>query len=526
MTTSYARHLKNTPQTESLPGQVQNSAGGYCYKLDPFARLQRFLILGTEGGTYYATEGKLTRENANCVLDCAKADPVRTVNRIVDISVSGRAPKNDPAIFALAILACNGKLDGNVQIASGLALAALPRVCRTGTHLFQFVDTVNEFRGWGRGLRRAIANWYTVRSPDALAMQVTKYAQRGGWSHRDLLRLSHPKSRPHNDVFQYVAQREKWLKSKRPGTRLLVTVEEAKTASIQKLVKYIREEGLVREHIPTERLDNKEIWAALLEDMPATAMLRNLAKMTSIGLLAPLTTATATVVRRLRDPEYLRENRIHPFSVLLALRTYSQGHGHRGSLTWEPVPQITAVLDEAFYLSFGMLTPTNKRFLLGIDVSGSMSSPIMGTNVPCSMAAGVMAMVAMKTEPACHAFGFTDQFTPLNLNPRMNLENVCARLWHNNFGRTDCSVPMTHALKHRIPVDVFCVYTDNETYAGRQHPSQALREYRNKMGIDAKLVVFGMTATNFTIADPNDPGMLDVVGFDASAPEVVAEFVR
>jgi 60 kDa SS-A/Ro ribonucleoprotein len=40
------------------------------------------------------------------------------------------------------------------------------------------------------------------------------------------------------------------------------------------------------------------------------------------------------------------------------------------------------------------------------------------------------------------------------------------------------------------------------------------------------LVVVGLTATNFSIADPNDSGMLDVVGFDASAPNVIADFAR
>jgi 60 kDa SS-A/Ro ribonucleoprotein len=84
---------------------------------------------------------------------------------------------------------------------------------------------------------------------------------------------------------------------------------------------------------------------------------------------------------------------------------------------------------------------------------------------------------------------------------------------------------MTWALRQRRPVDVFVVYTDNETWAGHIHPVQALRQYRDAMGIDAKLVVVGMTATQFTIADPADPGMLDVVGFDASVPDVMAHFV-
>ena len=43
---------------------------------------------------------------------------------------------------------------------------------------------------------------------------------------------------------------------------------------------------------------------------------------------------------------------------------------------------------------------------------------------------------------------------------------------------------------------------------------------------DAKSVVVGMTSNGFTLADPNDRGMLDVVGFDTSAPAVIADFVR
>ena len=42
----------------------------------------------------------------------------------------------------------------------------------------------------------------------------------------------------------------------------------------------------------------------------------------------------------------------------------------------------------------------------------------------------------------------------------------------------------------------------------------------------AKLVVVGLTATEFTIADPNDAGTLDVVGFDAAAPAVMGDFAR
>jgi 60 kDa SS-A/Ro ribonucleoprotein len=101
---------KRTPQSEPIPGtnQVRNSNAGFSFPVDDWVRLERFLILGSEGGSYYATERKLTFDNAKAVQRCVDADGLRTVARIVAVSEEGRAPKNDPAILALAIAASFG----------------------------------------------------------------------------------------------------------------------------------------------------------------------------------------------------------------------------------------------------------------------------------------------------------------------------------------------------------------------------------------------------------------------------------
>src|SRR5262249_12866495 len=134
----------------------------------------------------YADEQTPTVENAWAVQRCLAADGTRAVRRVVEISESGRAPKNDPAVFVLAMAAGSGD-----PATRATALGALTRVWRIGTHLFQFVQFVRAFRGWGRALRRAIGEWYTGHGPRELAYQLCKYQQRGGWSHRDLLRLAH-----------------------------------------------------------------------------------------------------------------------------------------------------------------------------------------------------------------------------------------------------------------------------------------------------------------------------------------------
>ena len=185
----YARIFspQRTPQSEPIPGTVANAGGGHAFPVDDWIRLDRFLILGSEGGSYYASETALTRENAGAVIRCIAADGVRTIARIVEISEEGRAPRNDPAIFALALATALGD-----EATKNSAFAALRRVARTGTHLFQFAEAVQAMRGWGRGLRRAVAGWYLARPVDELAYQAVKYQQRSGWSHRDLLRLAHP----------------------------------------------------------------------------------------------------------------------------------------------------------------------------------------------------------------------------------------------------------------------------------------------------------------------------------------------
>ena len=93
------------------------------------------------------------------------------------------------------------------------------------------------------------------------------------------------------------------------------------------------------------------------------------------------------------------------------------------------------------------------------------------------------------------------------------------------MGGTDCAQPMIYATDNNLKVDVFIVYTDCETWAGPIHPSEALKQYRIQSGIDAKLIICAMTSNGFTLADPEDRGMLDMAGFDSAAPDIIRQFV-
>jgi 60 kDa SS-A/Ro ribonucleoprotein len=322
---------------------------------------------------------------------------------------------------------------------------------------------------------------------------------------------------------------------------LIIGFEEMKAATKPaEAVKLIEKYGLPRETVPTELLLSIEVWDALLRSgkgMPFTAMVRNLGKMSSIGLLAPMSEASKFVRDRLKDKDGLKKARVHPIQLLLAQSVYGAGHGVKGKLSWNVDQKIVDALDDAFHGAFSWVEPTGKRVMLALDISGSMScGNVAGTPLTPREAASAMAMVTARTEEEHFFVGFTSSghgygqsswgLTDLTISPKMRLKEVCQYTAALPMGGTDCALPILYALKRKMPFDVFQVYTDNESWAGSIHPVQALQKYRAEMGIPAKLVAVGITATEYSIADPNDAGMMDVVGFDTSVPQIIHQFIK
>lgn len=542
--------VTSTPQNvKANENQVKNNAGGYSFKTNDMQQVRRFLVLGSDKNTYYTSSKKLSADNAKNIINLLNSSTekgIAVVDEIVNVSDNNLAPKNDPAIFALALAAsCD---DANVR---KYALDNLQKVCRIGTHLFTFITYVDELRGWGRGLRNSISSWYTNKKISSLAYQVCKYPQRrvegeSPWSHRDVLRKVHLKADGKmNTIMRYVVkgiedfsvEELESLKNDSDLKYIWAHEQSKKATTAKEVVSLIKNYGITRESVPTEMFKNKTVWKALLNDMPMTAMLRNIRNMTKVGLLTPMSDEAVYVADRLRDQEELLKNRIHPIAVLNALVAYDHNKFNNYNSYWyggynddntayTPVETISDALEEAFYASFGNVKPTGKKVMLALDVSGSMSQESVGSNLSCAMASTAMAMLFARTEKKYMVRGFCDRFVDLGITAKDSLESAMTKTRKNNFGGTDCSLPMQWAYDNKTEVDTFMVFTDNETWAGRSHPHEVLAVYRKKFVKDAKLIVVGMAANDFTIADPNDVGSLDVVGFDTSVPDTIYNFVK
>ncbi|MFC6592018.1 TROVE domain-containing protein [Deinococcus lacus] len=129
-------------QTERLDAhQIQNNAGGYVYRVSDEARLTRFLVLGTDGGTFYASERAHTLQATEFVKELVQRDAPLALRTVLDVVRGHRAPKADPALLVLALIAKTAPSAADRKA----AWDALPEVARTGTmllHFLAFADTL------------------------------------------------------------------------------------------------------------------------------------------------------------------------------------------------------------------------------------------------------------------------------------------------------------------------------------------------------------------------------------------------
>jgi 60 kDa SS-A/Ro ribonucleoprotein len=534
-----AVNLKNgTSQNERTPGrsdEVRNNAGGFTFKVSDKDRLERFLILGTDGGTYYVGQRELTDQNTKMLLSLIEKDERMVVDTIVAVSDGGRAVKNSPALFAIAAVMVYGK-------DKAYAKAAVPKVARTATHLYEYAQYIENLGGWGRAKRESVANWFESKDANSLAYQAVKYRQRNGWTLRDLMRLSHPKG-VDRGVGGFILGREAETEVEiLNGFRAMqAAISEQNVLSVLGEFK-----NLPWEAIPTEFLKSEKVWKTLFYNgqLRGQAQVRNITRLARLGAFKDMQFA-ADFAAALTDEKMLAETRLHPINLLNASVVYNEGQTPKGEYSywgssrnkdWTTEAVIKDAIDEAFHLSFKHVEPAGKRTMLAIDVSGSMASPAMGLDLSCAQVSGAVAMTIARTEPAHIIRGFTSaggsryygrgnaELTDLNISAKTPLATAMRNVQKNNFGGTDCAQPMLWAAQQGVEVDTFVVITDNETWAGAVKPFKALKDYRQKTGIDARLAVLGVASTDFTIADPSDRGMMDFVGFDSNGPKALADF--
>jgi 60 kDa SS-A/Ro ribonucleoprotein len=477
-------------------------------------RLETFLILGGDPGAYRAGPFAFHADAAESVQTSLRTDGLGAVRTIEEIAASGRALAHDAILFALALASSPKFADSETNAA---ALHALPRVARTGAHLCKYAGYVGSLRGWGRGLRTAVADWYTSKPIQELATQILKHRHRKGWSHRDLLRLSHPKppTPEYNALFQWAVEGE--LGHLAPsnvasgGLRQIYAFEQLKKTSDEvEMVRLIEDYNLTHDIIPAHCRKSAAVWEALLGSMPYMAMVRNLGHMTQAGLIAPESAATALVVMRLVDRSRIRRANVHPASLLSALVKYRTG-------PWKASGIVADALEDALHLAFANIETTGKRIYFGIDASLLADDARCHgmCHVPVAHAAATLVIEFARVDAYSNIAMLEPVPAFVDVAKDAKLANVIRAITRESR-RAEPSTAIEHARGRGMRVDAFL-------FLSTQLPLEALETYRRQTGIPAKLVLLTPDAVDFEGTVPDY--VMRVAGFDPTVPRAIRQFI-
>jgi 60 kDa SS-A/Ro ribonucleoprotein len=565
-----------------------NQDFGYTIKNIDF--VLRLLILGSRVNQYHQKKNNsLSKDDIEFIKQCIKDGEGPAILKLVEeIYETGRAPKQDITLQIHAIL-CRAENDELRKSALGL-LSRYRTISHIYNwkkfHSSCENPTLGKItKGFGRGPKRSLNEWFLKMKerPIDLAHQITKYGSREGWSFEQLIKCSHLTTGTGDDrvvnksnskkevlpatsfdlVLRYAVMgieeankmADKFYLKETDVYKYLSAVHEAKhclEVNKQRLVDLIYGNKLCREQVPTWSLKDSDVLTALLVNqektrivMPLTALLRNLGNMSTNNVLDDNHIRTL-LCSHLLNKELIIKSRIHPVSVLTAWFTYKSGSGLRGDNTWYPQPDILKALEEMFYLSFQNVEPTGKRICFLIDCSGSMGSPSLCESVTNAEAAALLAMIFARSETKAleapqHSFylftscdsnnwsgrgrtGLTDVSDVIHAEAPLN--DVLKAVQRSDWGTTDISMGILEAMKYKRKYDAFVVITDNDVNSGIK-PVEAMKQYRTAMKMpNVKLAVVATQGTDFTIADPEDPDMMDFVGFDSHGPKLLQDFIR
>jgi 60 kDa SS-A/Ro ribonucleoprotein len=514
---------QTTPQTQSIPGKtlVRGRSGGMAFEADVWQQLRRCLLIGTNKSTYYAGKRELTGEFIEVVKKAIALDPAKVASEI-NYASDGHSINNSAPLFALVLLSADVSKEAKTAFKE-----LFPQVVRTASHFYEWLSYTKQMRGMGRLVKEAGLSWLS-KKPKALAYQLLKYQQRNGYSSHDVLRLFKPTpaTNEHQTLFNWIVKGWDELPDLEdvPSELQQLWWFEYLKRNPNKGVTAIHQGRLTHEMVSGIARMTPEVWQELFNSMPMTALLRNLGSLTEIGIVRFDKAANLDLVeQRLNNKDLLRSTRIHPIDVLKALKSYSGGGSlGRSQKTWSPVPRVVDILDKALNLSFETQDPTGKVFMHAIDISGSMSSTVSGgADLACCEVAATMALATAKAERNYIIRGFSHQFIDLGITLSDTFSNAVAKTRRQNFGSTDASLAYQWARQEKVHVDVFCTWTDNESFAGYQHPTQALMKYRAEVNPNAKAVYISLAPYNITQVDPSDPYSYDIAGFDPSTPKVI-----
>jgi 60 kDa SS-A/Ro ribonucleoprotein len=554
MTTNFGDVFNNknrvSPQ-QPIPGREVdmklNRAGGYTFKIDTWAQVRRFLILGS-AQTYYASEREMTLENAQVLLDAINEDSVALVNILKEVNTKGEngaipAPKKAPSLFAMALVQQHGDLAGRKALYD---LLRYKHVVRTMSDLLQFLLIIQQIHPENKipmpsGLKKAIHHFVNSWNNRDQVYQFIKYTNRSkklngksiSINIADVLRMTHlkPRDEEQNYIFKWVVDGE--LPINESALEYLRAYEIMRsTDDVKVLLNLIDTWGFTWEMIPNTwfkdemKVERKKIWSLLLQSskhrMPLMALVRNLNRIASYGLLNDQNISDL-IVERLNDQNDILRSRITPLQMVNAFVAINK---------YNVDSVLLNAASNAYEYSFGNIGEISGKTAIFLDVSGSMVGQrgVIGAPDLTAAEAGLVFLMPFIGDNAT-TYSFDTRVRKLSVTKRTSIGETLRIAKGFSGGGTSIPSTLNYLLSEDLEYDNIIILTDNESwhpgyYGSNGHTSQSLQNYMETINKNVKVAFIPITATDSSVRDDKMTNTLECVGLDTSTIHVVTEFFK
>ncbi|XP_012253968.2 RNA-binding protein RO60-like isoform X1 [Athalia rosae] len=490
--------------------------------------------------------------------------PIELIKKAFD---SGMVPNPETLVFALALCARQKK-----ESLRHAAYDAVKTICTTPQHFILFTKFASELaksapepkHGWGSGWRKAASDWYLSKDAMELAKCVTRYKGRYGWSHKDIIKLSHPKTTDiaKQAVLKYILFGLKVAKqefSDKPDAaevlEYIQKVEDFKHCEDEVVAGRLLEiHNLSLEHVPGHLLKSREVWNSLIPTMSITMLLNNLQRIHNIGLLKPYAVEADKIIDVITDKERLIRENVHPALVLITIKNYEKSGK---PLSYEkqkvkdaakkpspppirPNRKIIETLYKTLGYSFDLqiLKPTGLQYMITIDMSKAMQESRVWQcgNINAAEAGCLIALCLLRCEKNVTVATFKNTGVHIvNLDKmytNASLGQIFKKMKQMPTGPVNLEKPIIWAAQEKKKYDVFINVVDviDKRFGNGSridNPRRAIKNYRSKMSQDnAKLVTCAMTTPQIGNPIDEDKNVLTICGFDANVPKIIEAFAR